>query len=110
MSKSKKNTIDPEIMIKKYGADAVRWFILSDSPPEKDVQWSDQGVNSANKFLQKFWDLNNQIINLKDSSSKKDKSTELEIKVNIFMKKLTKSIESFQFNVSIALFMRFIEF
>ncbi len=104
MSKSKKNTIDPEIMIKKYGADAVRWFILSDSPPEKDVQWSDQGVNSANKFLQKFWDLNNQIINLKDSSSKKDKSTELEIKVNIFMKKLTKSIESFQFNVSIALF------
>ena len=44
MSKSKKNTIDPETMIKKYGADAVRWFILSDSPPEKDIQWSDTGV------------------------------------------------------------------
>ena len=44
MSKSKKNTIDPEIMIKKYGADAVRWFILSDSPPEKDIQWSDAGM------------------------------------------------------------------
>ena len=43
MSKSKKNTIDPEKMIEKYGADAVRWFILSDSPPEKDVQWSDTG-------------------------------------------------------------------
>ena len=71
MSKSKKNTIDPEIMIKKYGADAVRWFILSDSPPEKDVQWSDQGVNSANKFLQKFWDLNNQIINLNEKIYKK---------------------------------------
>ena len=42
MSKSKKNTIDPEIMIKQYGADAVRWFIMSDSPPEKDVQWSDR--------------------------------------------------------------------
>ena len=41
-------------MIKQYGADAVRWFILSDSPPEKDVQWSDTGVASANKFLQKF--------------------------------------------------------
>ena len=40
---------------KKYGADAVRWFILSDSPPEKDVQWSDSGVASANKFLQKIW-------------------------------------------------------
>ena len=57
MSKSKKNVIDPENMIKSYGADAVRWFILSDSPPEKDVQWSDQGVNSAYKFLQKLYNL-----------------------------------------------------
>ena len=61
MSKSKKNTIDPETMINQYGADAVRWFILSDSPPEKDVQWSDTGVLSANKFLQKIWNLNHQI-------------------------------------------------
>ena len=44
MSKSKKNTIDPEMMIKNFGADAVRFFILSDSPPEKDVQWSEQGM------------------------------------------------------------------
>ena len=51
MSKSK-NVIDPEQMI-TYGADAVRWFILSDSPPEKDIQWSNQGVNAAYKFLQK---------------------------------------------------------
>ena len=63
MSKSKKNTVDPEEMIKKYGSDAVRWFILSDSPPEKDVQWSDNGVASANKFLQKIWNLNFIIIN-----------------------------------------------
>ena len=53
MSKSKKNTIDPEVMIKQYGADSVRWFILSDSPPEKDIQWSDRGVASANKLLAK---------------------------------------------------------
>ena len=46
MSKSKKNTIDPESIIKNYGADSVRLFILSDSPPEKDVQWSDQGMTS----------------------------------------------------------------
>ena len=58
MSKSKKNTVDPETMIRKFGADAVRWFILSDSPPEKDVQWSDTGVASAHKFLQRTWDLN----------------------------------------------------
>ena len=62
MSKSKKNTIDPEIMIKQYGADSVRWFILSDSPPEKDVQWSDSGVVSSSKFLQKIWNLNKLII------------------------------------------------
>ena len=58
MSKSKKNTVDPEEMINKYGADAVRWFILSDSPPEKDIQWSDTGVLASNKFLQKIWNLN----------------------------------------------------
>ena len=52
-------------MIKKYGADAVRWFILSDSPPEKDIQWSDTGVASSNKFLQKIWNLNFSIINRK---------------------------------------------
>ena len=48
-------------MILNYGADAVRWFILSDSPPEKDIQWSDTGVSSANKFLQKIWNLNVEI-------------------------------------------------
>ncbi len=62
MSKSKKNIIDPESMIKIYGADAVRWFILSDSPPEKDIQWSNQGVNAAHKFLQKLWNLNQEIL------------------------------------------------
>ena len=45
-------------MINNYGADAVRWFILSDSPPEKDVQWSDTELDSANKFLQRIWNLN----------------------------------------------------
>ncbi|MDA9975203.1 leucine--tRNA ligase, partial [Candidatus Pelagibacter sp.] len=51
MSKSKKNTIDPENIIKNYGADSVRLFILSDSPPEKDVQWSDQGMTASFKFI-----------------------------------------------------------
>ena len=54
MSKSKKNTIEPSIMIDKYGADAVRWFILSDSPPEKDVQWSEEGMQASYKFIQKL--------------------------------------------------------
>ena len=54
MSKSKKNTIDPETMINQYGADAVRWFILSDSPPDKDVQWSDAGVVPQISFYKKY--------------------------------------------------------
>ena len=63
MSKSKKNVIDPEFIINNYGADAVRLFILSDSPPEKDVQWSEQGMVSSYKFVQKIWLLHNEIKN-----------------------------------------------
>ena len=65
MSKSKRNTIDPQNIINNYGADAVRFFILSDSPPEKDVQWSEQGMVSSFKFVQKFWLLHKMIIGLK---------------------------------------------
>ena len=64
MSKSKKNTIDPEKMIEEYGADAVRLFILSDSPPEKDIQWSESGMSAAYKFIQKFWIMTENILNL----------------------------------------------
>ena len=53
---SQKNTIDPEQIIENYGADAVRLFMLSDSPPEKDVQWSDQGMMACYKFIQKLVD------------------------------------------------------
>ena len=62
MSKSKKNTIDPENIIENYGADAARLFILSDSPPEKDVQWSEEGIASSFKFVQKLWNLNQKIL------------------------------------------------
>ena len=62
MSKSKKNTIDPEEIIKNYGSDAVRLFIVSDSPPEKDIQWSEEGISSCYKFIQKLWTLHKNII------------------------------------------------
>ena len=58
---NQKNVIDPENIINNYGADAVRLFILSDSPPEKDVQWSDQGMIASYKFLQKLWILHKKI-------------------------------------------------
>jgi len=106
MSKSKKNTIDPEEMIKKYGADAVGWFILSDSPPEKDVQWSDNGVASANKFLQKLWNLNHSIINKSVQIKKGNFQIEKEFndKINNYVLKINNLINKFQFNVVIANF------
>jgi leucyl-tRNA synthetase len=55
MSKSKNNTVDPGAIIGKYGADTARWFMLSDSPPERDLEWSDEGVNGAWRFLQRAW-------------------------------------------------------
>jgi leucyl-tRNA synthetase len=100
MSKSKKNVIDPENMIKSYGADAVRWFILSDSPPEKDVQWSNQGVNAAYKFLQKIYNLNNLILNRTDKKSSRDQ--EFEIKFNNYILKITNLINNFHLNVVVA--------
>ena len=100
MSKSKKNVIDPENMINTYGADAVRWFILSDSPPEKDVQWSSQGVNAAYKFLQKLYNLTNIIITRKDITNNDNK--DFDVKFNGYVLKITDLINNFQLNVVIA--------
>ena len=104
MSKSKKNTIDPETMIKQYGADSVRWFILSDSPPEKDVQWSNSGVASSNKFLQKIWNLNIKINERKDENIDNKTLQKLNSEINILVGKIDKSIDEFKYNVAIAHF------
>ncbi|GGO95413.1 leucine--tRNA ligase [Stakelama pacifica] len=57
MSKSKKNTVDPGPIVEQYGADAVRWFMLSDSPPERDLEWSESGIEGAWRFIQRLWRL-----------------------------------------------------
>ena len=103
MSKSKKNVIDPENIINDYGADAVRLFILSDSPPEKDVQWSDQGMISAYKFIQKFWSLHKNIkIKLETNLSKENETKEFEKFANTLINKVSISLENFSYNVLIA--------
>ena len=106
MSKSKKNTIDPENTIKNFGADAVRLFIMSDSPPEKDVQWSDEGIEASYKFIQRIWALHNKILlNLKKNTENFDsKNTELLEFTNEIIFKITKNIETFRYNVIIANF------
>ena len=101
MSKSRKNIVDPEEMISVYGADSIRWFMLSDSPPERDVQWSLEGVSAAFKFIQKLWKMNNEILNKKDSTSKSE-DIELQIAVNKTVYNVTHNLENFQYNVVIA--------
>ena len=102
MSKSKKNTIDPEKIINDYGADAVRLFILSDSPPEKDVQWSDEGIKSSYKFMQKLWVLHQKIIIEIEANHPPSQNNDLEKITNKFLKEVTYNIENFSYNKIIA--------
>ena len=102
MSKSKKNTIDPENIISNFGADSARLFILSDSPPEKDVQWSEEGINSAFKFIQKLWNLNGKIANEMKKKHKNDYDNEINKYTNKYLKKIHDNLESFSYNKIVA--------
>ena len=104
MSKSKKNTIDPEKMIKTYGADSVRLFILSDSPPEKDIQWSDSGMSSAYKFVQKFWAMSEGIVEIVKNGKIDLMNNEIDIFTNQAIDKINNALEKFRYNVIIATF------
>ena len=102
MSKSKKNTIDPENIIENYGADSARLFILSDSPPEKDVQWSDEGIASSFKFIQKLWTLNNKFMEEIKKNYQSDSDEKITKYTNLFIKKVTDNLNSFSYNIIIA--------
>ncbi len=101
MSKSKKNTIDPEDIINNFGADAVRLFILSDSPPEKDVQWSEQGMVASYKFMQKLWILHKKFKD-KIKEDKASEDNEIAIFTNQMIEKINYNLEKFHYNVIIA--------
>ena len=102
MSKSKKNTIDPKDIIKNYGADSVRLFILSDSPPEKDVLWSDQGMMASFKFVQKLWVLNFKISEKIKGNDVVNKNDDLTKFTNQLIYKITQNLEKFHYNVIVA--------
>ena len=104
MSKSKKNTIDPEKIIENFGADAVRLFIISDSPPEKDVQWSDEGVEASFKFLQKLWSLNEKISKEIQNNKKENLKNNLDEITNRFTDNVEKNLENFRYNKIVANF------
>ncbi|WP_353209571.1 leucine--tRNA ligase [Sphingorhabdus sp.] len=75
MSKSKKNVVDPDDIVDQYGADAVRWFMLSDSPPERDLEWSEAGIEGCWRFVQRLWRLTSQVSGADGSDKPLDRKT-----------------------------------
>ena len=106
MSKSKKNVIDPNTIVDTFGSDTARFFILSDSPPQRDMEWTDEGVEGASRFLNKVWQLINDD-DYKDIPYQKIKHNN-ENDFNIFLctyktiKNVTQAIDDFHFNIAIA--------
>ncbi len=100
MSKSKKNVVDPNDIIESYGADTARWFMLSDSPPERDLQWTDTGIIASNKFINKLWDM---VAKFHEYKSKNQDIDEIfRNKLKIIINNVATNIENFQFNKSVA--------
>ena len=106
MSKSKKNTIDPEDIIADYGADVARWFVLSDSPPARDFEWTESGVVGAWRFSGKVWNLVTATQfkgnPLTAASDAKDAALELRKFAHKAVAKIKDGIEAFRFNTSVA--------
>ena len=96
MSKSKKNVVDPDAIIDQYGADAVRWFMLSDSPPERDLLWSDAGIEGAWRFVQRIW----RLVGSADAAHGEDKA--LLRKLHQTIAGVGEDIEALSFNKAVA--------
>ncbi|ABF54725.1 leucine--tRNA ligase [Sphingopyxis alaskensis] len=98
MSKSKKNVVDPDAILDQYGADAVRWFMLSDSPPERDLPWSEAGIEGAWRFVQRLWRLFGETENVGDGGEDKG----LARKLHQTIAGVAADIEALGFNKAVA--------
>jgi len=96
MSKSRRNTIDPEPIVDKYGADAVRWFMLSDSPPERDLEWSEAGIEGAARFVQRVW----RLATVEADGTDEDEA--LKRKLHKVIAAVGEAIDGLQFNKAVA--------
>ena len=106
MSKSKKNVVDPDAIIAAYGADTARWFMLSDTPPERDIEWTASGVEGAHRFVQRVWRLVNEIAKLSPrlgaEAALDSKSLEVTRDAHKAIDRVTKTIEELRFNSTVA--------
>ncbi len=108
MSKSKRNTVDPDDILSSYGADTARWFMLSDSPPDRDVIWTEEGVQGATRFVQRLWRLTNDIAELAAPSGASkpaqfsDAATAVRKHAHAALKNVSEDIERLRFNRAIA--------
>ncbi len=105
MSKSKKNVVDPNDIINSYGADTARWFMLSDSPPERDLQWTDTGIAASFRFINKLYDL---VEKYKHHQSNDDENSKDINELKIIINEVAENIEAFQFNKSVAKIYEFV--
>ena len=108
MSKSKKNVVDPDEIVSTYGADTARWFMLSDSPPERDVQWTEAGVDGASRFVQRIWKLVNDSLDMFDGAASADpdmadaETAEIRKLVHRTVANVGGEIEGLRFNRAVA--------
>jgi leucyl-tRNA synthetase len=102
MSKSKKNVVAPEEIFEQYGVDAARLFVMSDSPPERDVQWTTGGVEGAGRFVQRVWAEFDSQVEVVPAPEDPVRSEELRRATHKIIKAITESVEQFKFNSGIA--------
>jgi leucyl-tRNA synthetase len=102
MSKSKKNVVDPDDIVDQYGADAVRWFMLSDSPPERDLEWSEAGIEGCWRFVQRLWRLVGQVSGAAAGDDTLGDDRALTRKVHQATAGIGADIEALSFNKAIA--------
>jgi leucyl-tRNA synthetase len=97
MSKSKKNVVDPDAIVETYGADAIRWFMLSDSPPERDLPWSEAGIEGCGRFVQRLWRIASQF-----DASDEGEDKALDRKRDQTVAAVAEDIEALSFNKAVA--------
>jgi leucyl-tRNA synthetase len=102
MSKSKKNVVDPVTIVSDYGADVARWFVLSDSPPERDVEWTQDGVEGAWRFVQRAWSIADVAPEADDGEAPAGEALELRRIAHRVVNNVTQGIETFRFNTAVA--------